>query len=295
MPSESDEKLSRKDGEEKPMRDGLPLPAKRKTRAAKKYDPTVIFPDTKTPATRSEFIAMYVTGDDLRLGTLAEYRELAEQTLRDVGFEYGDQASFDRLSAASADGTTYAYDRYEDFTFPTEVYESWLLITIYDRVKTGNECHDLLSEILRLARQGGVSYGQEDFSLIEYLQEEAGRVKALGERIKGRIEGEEKARLGKAYMEDLAAGIRATSEEADRNGRAAWKVCLRVLIEYFQKHREPPKKWSDSQIAKWAKEHGAEYAKDHKLEPLPPRSERSLRRYLSAIRREEISATPSNI
>jgi hypothetical protein len=86
---------------------------------------------------------MRIHGDDHRLPTLAEYRDLAERTLRNAGS--------DRLRATAA-GSNRLMATAEE------------LVTHDDRRKTGNEFHDLLSEILRLVHEAG----GEDFSLNEY-------------------------------------------------------------------------------------------------------------------------------
>ena|ERR1700722_3629671 len=172
---------------------------------------------------------MRIRGDD-RLPTLAEYREFAEVTKR--------IADSRRLRATAA-----GYDRLRAMADE--------LITHHDRVKTGNEFHDLLSEIVQSVRQ--MASGKVDFDLDEYLQEEAARVAALGERLK---------KKGHSYE----AG-KTNSEKADPD-RDRWLENLRDA-----KTNHPS--WGAYRLAAW----GLKYRPD----TLPELSLSQLRRYANQI------------
>jgi len=171
-----------------------------------------------------------------RIGTLSEYRELAEHTLCNEG----SHASFDRLRATAAE-----------------------LIACHDRVKTANESHDLLSEILQIARQ---KYGKKwHFKLDEFLQEEAGNVKALGERIK--------------RMESSAEAGKTNSENADG--------MVGPWLTFFRNEKMKHKNWGPYRLAKYALEHRPWDADPDLVE----RSKTQLRRYATRVCKELSSVT----
>jgi hypothetical protein len=132
------------------------------------------------------------------------------------------------------------------------------LITRHDRVVSGNELHDELSEIFRLAREKGAV-----FSLTKYLQQEAARVATLGELIEKETPS---AEAGKS-----------NSEKADEE-RDPWLERLRGA-----KTKNPS--WSAYGLAAW----GLKFRPD----TLPERSLSQLRRYAAKVCEEWSSATRS--